>query len=61
MGEVNERLEVGDMGDVIIPVEVTQISEGMVSFRKRGKASSQAGFSKATVEQMREQLPKAEK
>lgn len=61
MAEVNERVEVGEYGSVIIPVEVTQVSEGMISFRKSGKASSQAGFTKATVEQMREKLPKAER
>jgi len=60
-GEVNERVEVGDYGTVMIPVEVTQVNDGMISFRKRGKASSQAGFEKATPDQMREELPKAER
>lgn len=60
-GEISERVEVGDFGNVIIPVEVTQVQDGMISFRKRGKASSQAGFEKATVDEMREELPKAER
>jgi len=61
INEVKENVEVGELGSVIIPVRVIGIGEGMIEFEKRGKASSQGGFSSATTSELREQLPIAER
>jgi hypothetical protein len=58
--EIKESVEVGDMGEVIIPCEVTSVSDGIVSFRKHGKARVDNSFTKANVAMMREMLPKAD-
>ena len=52
--EIKESIEVGQIGVVMIPVEVTQVKDGMVSFRKRGKASSQSKFHESNASEMRE-------
>lgn len=61
INEVKESVEVGQRGNVTIPVEVIEVSDGMISFRKSGKATSQGGFTQATASDMREDLPKAER
>lgn len=61
MSEILEVLQVGDVGKIIIPVEVTQVREGMVSFRKSGKAESPYEFSRASAADIRKTLPVADK
>jgi hypothetical protein len=58
--EVKESVEVGDVGVMSVPCEVTMVKDGMISFRKRGKAYAEGGFTKASVAQMRDMLPKAD-
>jgi hypothetical protein len=61
MSEIMEVLQVGDVGKVMIPVEVTQVKEGMISFRKSGKAESPYEFSRASAADIRKSMPVAER
>lgn len=58
--EIKESVEVGAVGEVIIPCEVTMVKDGIVSFRKKGKSRSEGAFVQATVAQLRDTLPKAD-
>ena len=59
--EVQEKVTVGDKGTIMIPVEVTQVKDGVVSFIKRGKASSQSNFQSMSLEEEREDIGVAER
>jgi len=61
MEEVAEQVSVGDKGSVIIPVEVTQVRNGMITFIKRGKASSQTNFQPMSLEEERKDIGVAER
>jgi hypothetical protein len=58
--EIKESVEVGAVGEVVIPCEVTMVKDGIVSFRKKGKSRSEGAFVQATVAQLRDMLPKAD-
>jgi len=60
ISEVMEVLQVGDKGKITIPAEVTQIENGMISFRKAGKASTDSNWKEFSMEELRETLPKKE-
>lgn len=59
--EVMEDLKVGQRGLITIPCEVTQVSEGYISFRKAGQAKSEGKFAELTASEMRATLPEAER
>lgn len=59
--EVQEKVSVGDKGTIMIPVEVTQVQDGFVSFMKRGKASSQTNFQSLSLDEEREDIGVAER
>jgi hypothetical protein len=53
--EMDTPLQVGDNGHVIIPVNVLEISDGMVTLRKNGPVKT-LDFKEETVESMRERM-----
>lgn len=61
MNEVKESLSVGDKGKVMIPVEVTQVQDGMISFRKIGMAESQSNFRELSLEEEKKDIGVAER
>lgn len=60
LNDLQIDLEVGQKGEVIIPVEVTQLADGMVSFRKTGKAKS-GEFRSASLSDMEDDIGVAER
>ena len=58
--EVGQDLQVGQKGDVTVPVEVTQVVNGIASFRKRGTASG-ANFRQQSLQDLEDELPVAER
>lgn len=58
--DVGQDLQVGQKGEIRLPVEVTQVKEGMISFRKRGTASG-TNFRQASLQDLENELPVAER
>lgn len=52
LNEIDESLEVGQRGEVTIPVEITEVGQTHVSFRKVGKASSPMSFKDESLSAM---------
>lgn len=57
INEVGGVVSVGDKGKITIPVEVTQSKDGMVSFRKAGKAESTDNWKQMSLDEERQTLP----
>lgn len=57
VNEIGEVLQVGDKGKVTIPCEVTQIKDGMISFRKSGKSESTDNWHNLSLDEERKTLP----
>lgn len=55
--EVGGILNVGEKGKITIPCEVTQFKDGMVSFRKSGKAESTENWKPMSLDEERSTLP----
>ena len=58
--ELLDQFKAGETGKVVIPVEVTQVTDKMVSFRKNGESEVLGNFRTKTVSEMRESLEVAE-
>lgn len=54
--EVDQELQVGEIGTITIPVVVVAIEKGQVTFRKADKAHIDGGFRKETLDEMRERI-----
>lgn len=54
--EVDQELEVGDIGTITIPVVVVSKEKGQVTFRKTDKANVDSGFRKETLDEMRKRI-----
>lgn len=57
--EVDSPVAVNDNGHVIIPVQVLEISDGTITFRKNGPVKT-LDFKEETVESMRERIGEVE-
>lgn len=57
ISEVGEVLQVGDKGKITIPCEVTQAKDGMISFRKSGKAENTENWRQMSLDEERTTLP----
>lgn len=57
--EFDSPLQVGDNGHVIIPVNILEVSDGMVTLRKNGPVKT-LEFKEETVESMRERMGEVE-
>lgn len=57
--EVDSPVAVGDNGHVIIPVNVLDMSDGMITFRKNGPVKC-LDFKEETIESMRERIGEVE-
>lgn len=54
--EVDQELEIGDIGTITIPVVVVNKEKGQVRFRKTNTANVDAGFRKETLDEMRKRI-----
>lgn len=54
--EFDTDIAVGDSGDIMIPVEVIEVTKDRVSFRKDGKAEACGDFKPETMDDMRERI-----
>lgn len=59
--ELDAQFAPGEVGVVMIPVEVVEVGKETVTFRKRGRTRLQAQFREATVEEMEDNLPVAQR
>lgn len=58
MSEVDASLSTGQLGSILIPVEVVSVSDGMVTFRKNAAVSTEGNFRSETTAEMRERILK---
>lgn len=54
--EVDQDLQVGDIGTITIPVVVVSKANGQVRFRKTDTANVDSGFRKETLDEMRKRI-----
>lgn len=57
--EVDAIVEIGDVVEMSVRGEVIEKRDGMVIFRKTGKAKRQGEVSELTLEEMKNKLPQA--
>lgn len=55
-GEIDMELEVGELGQIVVPVEVISKADGSYTFRKTGKAASDGNFRPEALTDMRKRL-----
>lgn len=55
VSEVDAPLKMGQAGNIVIPVEVVEVSDGMIMFRKIGKAEAD-DFHEEPLSKMRERI-----
>lgn len=61
LNELDAQFAPGEVGTVLVPVEVIEVGKETVTFRKRGKASQQMSFQKPTIAELEQTLPIAER
>lgn len=54
--EVDQDIQVGDIGTITIPVVVVSREKGQVRFRKTDTANVDSGFRKETLDEMRKRI-----
>lgn len=55
-GEIDAQVQTGDLGELLISVEVIGTLDGVVRFRKRKKAKAQGDFKPEGAKEIRERL-----
>ncbi len=61
LNEVNEQLEVGQTGELSIPVEVVGVLGELVMFRKRNKARAAGKFTAPSLKDLEDDIGMAER
>jgi hypothetical protein len=54
--ELDTEMEIGEVGEVIIPVEVVQIGTNTITFRKLKSARTDKTFRKESLDEMRSRI-----
>ena len=57
LSEIDGQFAPGETGKVIVPVEVVEVGKESVTFRKRGRATTETAFRQATVAELEATLP----
>lgn len=56
LAEIDTNLNLGEVGSISIPVEVMEVLRDFVTFRKRGRATTQMEFQEPTLKDMEDEL-----